>query len=82
VKSRHFLPLLGFVLPTLAIGYGIVILRSCIAGINAQSVGFGSTVLGGLSYLTGIRLASEDRPASYGATTRWGVLSSSLGGWR
>lgn len=58
MKVRHFLPLLGFVLPTLLIGYGIVIPRSCIAGINTQSVGFGTTVLGAcLSYVAGIRLA-------------------------
>lgn len=55
---RHFLPLLGFALPTLAIGYGIVIPRSCIAGINELSVGFGTTVLGAcLTYLAGIRAA-------------------------
>jgi hypothetical protein len=56
VKLRHFYPLLGFVLPTLVIGYGFVIPRSCIAGINEQSVGFGTTVLGAcLTYLAGIR---------------------------
>jgi len=46
MKLRHFYPLLGFVLPTLVIGYGFVIPKSCIAGINAQSVGVGTTVLG------------------------------------
>jgi ABC-type Fe3+ transport system permease subunit len=39
MNFRHFVPLLGFALPTLVIGYGFVIPQSCIAGINAQSVG-------------------------------------------
>jgi hypothetical protein len=40
----RYLPLLGHVLPTLGIGYGWVIPRSCIAGWNALSVGFGLSV--------------------------------------
>ena len=55
---RHFLPLLGFALPTLVIGYGFVIPRSCIAGINALSIGFGTTVLGAcLAYVAGLQTA-------------------------
>lgn len=58
MRLRHFLPLLGFALPTLVIGYGFVIPRSCIAGINASSVGFGTTVLGAcLTYIAGVRSA-------------------------
>lgn len=56
IKVRPYLPLLGFLVPTLAIGYGVVIPRSCIAGVNALSVGFGTTVLGAaLTYLAGQR---------------------------
>jgi hypothetical protein len=59
---RHLLPLVGFVVPTLAIGYGLVIPRSCIAGVNELTVGFGTTVAGAcLSYFTGLRLALRDR---------------------
>lgn len=55
---RHFIPLVGFALPTLIIGYGFVIPKSCIAGINALSVGFGTTVLGAcLTYVAGVRAA-------------------------
>lgn len=62
MKLRHFFPLLGFVLPTLVIGYGFVIPRSCIAGINEQSVGFGTTVLGAcLTYLAGVRTVLRSR---------------------
>lgn len=53
---RRYLPLIGFVVPTLVIGYGIVIPHSCIAGVNELSVGFGTTVLGAaLAYIAGIR---------------------------
>ena len=59
-KFRHYLPLLGFVLPTAAIGYGFVIPRSCIAGVNALSLGFGSTIVGAvLAYVAGIRSATR-----------------------
>ncbi len=58
MTARHFIPLLGFALPTLLIGYGIEIPRSCIAGINPLSVGFGTTALGAcLTYIAGVRLA-------------------------
>ena len=58
-KIRYYLPLVGFVMPTLAIGYGLVIPRSCVAGVNELSVGFGSTVLGAvLTYFAGIRTAT------------------------
>jgi len=55
---RHWLPLLGFVVPTAGIGYGIVIPRSCIAGVNELTIGFGISIVGAcLTYLAGIRLA-------------------------
>jgi membrane protein DedA with SNARE-associated domain len=58
---RHFVPLAGFVLPTVLIGYGFVIPRSCIAGWNELTVGFAATVLGAcLTYWAGIRLAVRE----------------------
>jgi hypothetical protein len=61
MKIRYFHPLLGFVLPTIPIGYGIVIPRSCIAGVNELTLGFAATVAGAcLTYLAGIRLAIRD----------------------
>jgi SAM-dependent methyltransferase len=58
-KVRYYLPLVGFVVPTLVIGYGFVIPCSCIKGVNELSVGFGSTVLGAvLTYFAGIRSAT------------------------
>jgi SAM-dependent methyltransferase len=58
-KLRLYLPLVGFVLPTLVIGYGVVIPSSCIRGVNELSIGFGTTVFGAvLTYLAGIRSAT------------------------
>jgi SAM-dependent methyltransferase len=59
-KLRYYVPLLGFVIPTAAIGYGVVIPRSCIAGVNALSLGFASTILGAaMAYVAGIRSATQ-----------------------
>ena len=59
-KVRPYMPLLGFVLPTLIIGYGFVIPRSCIHGINELSIGFGTTILGAAAtYVAGVRSASR-----------------------
>ena len=56
MRLRHWTPLWGFVLPTLIIGYGFVIPRSCIAGVNELTIGFASTVAAAsLTYWVGIR---------------------------
>jgi hypothetical protein len=56
MKFRHWTPLLGFVLPTLIIGYGFVIPQSCIAGVNELTIGFATTVAGAsLTYWMGVR---------------------------
>jgi ABC-type Fe3+ transport system permease subunit len=58
VTFRHLVPLLGFVIPTVVIGYGFVIPRSCIAGVNELTIGFTATVIGAcVTYLVGVRLA-------------------------
>jgi len=55
---RHVVPLIGFVVPTLVIGYGFVIPRSCIAGVNELTIGFGVTVLSAcVTYVVGVRAA-------------------------
>jgi hypothetical protein len=61
LELRHFAPLAGFVLPTVGIGYGVVIPRSCIAGLNELTLGFAATVLGAcLTYWAGLRLLARD----------------------
>ena len=61
LELRHFAPLAGFVVPTVLIGYGIVIPRSCIAGLNELTLGFAATVVGAcLTYWAGLRLVARD----------------------
>jgi ABC-type Fe3+ transport system permease subunit len=56
MKLRHWMPLLGFVLPNVVIGYGFVIPRSPIAGVNQLTIGFGITIAAAcLTYLMGVR---------------------------
>jgi hypothetical protein len=53
---KHWIPLVGFVVPTLVVGFGFMIPHSCIAGMNELSVGFGATIAAGcVSYVLGIR---------------------------
>ena len=62
-----FLPLASFVVPTVAIGYGVVIPRSCIAGWNELTVGFAATVAGAcLTYVAGVRLAARKAEEPHG----------------
>jgi SAM-dependent methyltransferase len=59
-QVRLYVPLLGFVIPTLAMGYGVVLPRHGICGINEITLGFGSTVFGAaLTYVAGVRLARQ-----------------------
>ncbi len=58
LRLKHFYPLLGYLLPTVLVTYGVAIPRSCLAGVNAQSVGFAvAMVAGGIAYWQGVRLA-------------------------
>jgi SAM-dependent methyltransferase len=55
-KVRPYVPLFGFVVPTVVIGYGFVIPRSCIAGVNELTIGFATTIIGAvLTYIAGQR---------------------------
>jgi hypothetical protein len=61
VRTRHFGPLLAFLVPTIVVGYGLLIPRSCIAGVNQLTLGFASTLAGAaLTYWLGIRSALRD----------------------
>jgi len=61
MKLKYFVPLVGFVVPTLLIGYGVVIPSSCIAGLNELSIGFAATVLGACAaYWGGVRTVWKD----------------------
>lgn len=55
-RVRPYIPLIGFVVPTVVVGYGFVIPRSCIAGVNELTIGFGTTILGVVfTYIAGQR---------------------------
>ena len=55
---RHCLPLVSFVVPTVGIGFGVVIPRSCIAGVNELTLGFAVSIAAAcVTYLVGVRLA-------------------------
>ena len=55
LRLHHFLPLIGFLVPTVAIAYGIVLPRNGVAGINELSVGFAATLLGAaVTYIIGV----------------------------
>ncbi len=55
---RDLYPLVGFVVPTLITGYGVLLPRHGLSGINEITVGFGSTVFGAcLMYVVGLRAA-------------------------
>lgn len=57
---RLYLPLIGFVVPSVVIGYGFVIPQSCIAGVNELTIGFGTTILGAaVTYIVGVRMALQ-----------------------
>jgi hypothetical protein len=65
MKFKYIVPLIGFVVPTLVIGYGFVIPTSVIAGVNELSIGFGTTVLGAcIAYVAGIQLVMKDPPSA------------------
>ena len=62
MRTRYYVPLVGFVVPTLLIGYGVVIPRSCIAGINELTIGFAATIIGAcVTYALGIRAVVTDQ---------------------
>ena len=61
------LPLIYYVVPTVVIGFGYVIPRSSIAGLNELTVGFATSVLGAcITYLIGVRAALRNRSSASG----------------
>lgn len=60
VRPKDVLPLIGYLLPTAVITYGVMIPRSCIAGVNELTIGIGTTLLGAaVTYLLGVRAAKR-----------------------
>jgi len=62
MRVRYFTPLVAFVVPSLVIGFGVVIPGSCIAGVNELTVGFATSLAGAAgAYWLGIRAVLSDR---------------------
>jgi len=58
IRPHHFLPLVGFLVPSIAIAYGIVLPRNGDAGVNELTVGFATTLLGAaVTYIIGVAVA-------------------------
>jgi ABC-type Fe3+ transport system permease subunit len=61
MRLSYFYPLLGFVIPTVVIGFGVIIPKSCIAGINDLTIGFTITIAGAcVTYWMGLRTVLHD----------------------
>ncbi len=61
MKLNYFYPLLGFVVPTVLIGFGFVIPKSCIAGTNDLTIGFAVTIASAcVTYWMGLRTVLRD----------------------
>lgn len=62
MSTRLLVPLVGFVVPTPLIAYGIVIPQSCIAGVNELMLGFAATIAGVcVTYFAGVSVALRER---------------------
>jgi hypothetical protein len=58
VRPHHFLPLAVFLLPTIAIGYGVVLPRNELGGVNELTVGFAGSLVGAtVTYVVGVLAA-------------------------
>jgi ABC-type Fe3+ transport system permease subunit len=59
---REAVPLAAHVIPTVAIGFGYVIPRSCIAGVNALTIGFTASIVSScVAYWVGVRVVRAAR---------------------
>jgi hypothetical protein len=55
IHPHHFIPLVGFLIPTAAIAYGIVLPRNGVGGANELTVGFAATLIGAaVTYVLGV----------------------------
>ena len=62
MRPADLVPLLGFVVPTVIIGYGYVLPRHGLGGWNELSIGFGTSILAACAtYVIGVRRALRAR---------------------
>lgn len=71
LRPLLYLPLALHVIPTVVVGYGVVLANGPVAGINDHSIGFAGTIIGTVvSYHAGIRLAQRRSEAGRPAAQR------------
>ncbi len=57
-RPQHFVPLVGFLIPSAVIAYGFVLPRAGFSGVNELSIGFGSSLVGAaVTYVIGVFMA-------------------------
>jgi hypothetical protein len=57
---RLLFPILGFVIPSLVIGYGVVLSRAGHTGMDELTIGFAGTLLGAcMTYVAGIAITAR-----------------------
>jgi len=55
-------PLIAFLVPSIVIGYGVVLPRAGHAGVDELTIGYATTLAGACAtYVLGIRAAVKDR---------------------
>lgn len=58
LRLADLVPLLGFVVPTVILGYGFVLPRHGLGGFNELSLGFGTSIVAACAtYVVGVRNA-------------------------
>jgi len=58
LRLADFVPLAGFLIPSVVIGYGFVLPRAGFTGLNELTIGFAATLLGAsITYVVGVVMA-------------------------
>ena len=62
IRWKLVMPLVSYVVPTVLIGYGYIIPKSCIAGVNDLTIGFATSIAAAcVTYGLGVRAALKER---------------------
>jgi hypothetical protein len=60
-RARDLIPLVAYVVPTVAIGYGVVLPRNGITGANEITLGFAGAIAGAcVTYVVGVIAARRE----------------------
>jgi hypothetical protein len=60
LRPAHFVPLVGFVVPSAVIGYGFVLPRAGFTGASELTIGFAMRLLGAIAtYIVGVVMVAR-----------------------